>query len=892
MRPEHWLFTIPLRLRSLFRWAQADQELDDELRDHLQRKTEQYVAQGMTQEEARRQARLDLGGIEQTKEKCREARRVNWIQDFVQDLHFGARTLRKSPGFAAAAILILALGIGANTAVFSVVNAVLLKPLSYRDPDRIVALSNSSTGREAATALSEPVSIPDFQDWHDQSSSFEAMAYYSSRENAVIRGSTAEYARVTKVSPDFFRVFAVEPLIGRSFTVEEMKRGAGGAAMISYTYWQSHFGGEPHVLGQTVRCPDSNAIVGVLPPGFRFPNNTDIWVPEVGVPLANFHAAPVQPGSRGGHNFLAIGRLKAGVPVKQAQMEMTTIARRLEQQFPETNRGRSVAVTRLRDAMVGNVRVMLYLLLGAVTVLLLIACANTATLLLGKATARTREVAVRAALGASRKRIVSQLVTESLLLAFVAGLLGLMLAYFGSKIIVALAPADVPRLAETDIDRWVLGFTLGVSVVTSLLFGLVPAFYASKVELSDALKQGGTRTATGGWRFGVRGVLVVAEIALAVTLVSAAGLLIKSFVALHNVALGFRPENVLVARATVPGSFFVSIARTREFFKDMLARVGTLPGVLADGATMEPPGHVDSTGAYLIDQLPAQPDWSRAPSVVLSVVAPGTFAALGIPLKSGRDFSNTDTLDRPFVAVVNEALVRKSFPNQDPLGRTIFCTFDSSEGMKIIGVVGDVRQGGPESEPMPECYMPYLQHGFNGATLSLVVRTAGDPGPLEQTLRQLAHQTNPDAPMKFTTMEAMLSEGVAAPRFRTFLFAVFAGLALCLAIAGVYGVMAYTVGQRSNEFGLRIALGASTGSVVRLVVGQGLALACIGLVLGLAASIACTRLLKAMLFEVQPNDQATFVAVATLLAIVALLACYIPARRATRVDPMVALRYE
>lgn len=307
---------------------------------------------------------------------------------------------------------------------------------------------------------------------------------------------------------------------------------------------------------------------------------------------------------------------------------------------------------------------------------------------------------------------------------------------------------------------------------------------------------------------------------------------------------------------------------------------------------MEPPGYANSMGAYFIDHLPAQPDWSRAPSVVLSVVAPGTFAALGIPLKSGRDFNDSDTLERPLVAVVNEALVRESFPEQSPLGRTIFCSFDSSEGMKIIGVVGDVRQRGLEREPMPECYMPYLQHGFNGATLSLVVRTVGDPAALEQTLRRLAHQMNPDAPMKFTTMEALLSEGVAAPRFRTFLFVVFAGLALCLAIAGVYGVMAYTVGQRSKEFGLRIALGASTGSVVRLVLGQGLALTGIGLALGLAASTAGTRLLKSMLFEVQPNDPPTFAAVAILLTVVALLACYIPARRTTRVDPMVALRDE
>jgi putative ABC transport system permease protein len=872
---------LRLRLRSLFLRHNVDRELEAELQFHLDQLVEENAATGITPDEARRLALLKIGGITQFQEECRDMRRVNYIDDLLRDLQYAARNLHRNPGFAVLAILIMALGIGANTAVFSVVNAVLLKPLSYRDPDRIVTLSNSSTTREAPTALSEQVSIPDFQDWHDQSSSFDSMAYYSSHETAVLLGSTAEYARVTAVSSDFFRVFSVEPFIGRSFTAEEMKRGAGGAAMISYTYWQSHFGGDPRALGQAFRSPASQPIVGVLPPGFRFPNNTDIWVPEVG-----------PPGSRGGQNYLAVGRLKAGVPVKQAQTDMTVVARRLEQQFPETNGGRSVAVTRLRDEMVGNVRLMLYLLLGAVTVVLLIACANTATLLLGKASGRIREVAVRAALGASRKRIVRQLVTESLLLALVAGLLGLVLAYWGSKTLVALAPGDVPRLAEVGIDRWVLGFTFGMSVLTSLLFGSVPAFYISKVELSDALKQGGTRILSGGRMAGIRGALVVLEIALAVTLVSAAGLLTKSFVALENVALGFRPENVLVMRATVPAPPSADIVRTRQFFRDMLARVATSPGVLAAGATMAPPGYVDSTGAYLLDHLPAQPDWSRAPSVVLSVVAPGTFAALGIPLRSGRDFTGSDTLDTPFVAVVNEALVRKSFPKENPLGRTIFCPFDSLQGMKIIGVAGDVRQRGPEHEPMPECYMPYGQHAFNGAALSLVVRTAGDPKALVQTLRRLAHESNPDAPMKFTTMQAMLSDNVAAPRFRTVLFGVFAGLAVCLAMAGVYGVMAYAVGQRSNELGLRIALGATTGSVVRLVLGQGLALACIGLGLGLAASIAGTRLLKSMLFQVQPNDPFVYIAVAVMLGMVALVAGYIPASRAARIDPVVALRQE
>jgi putative ABC transport system permease protein len=867
--------------KRLWRRSQMEAELEKELSFHLEQETSRLMARGWAPDEARRQARLALGGPEQVKEQCRDARGTRWLEDLLQDSRYALRTFRQKPGFTVVALLTLALGIGANTAVFSVVNAVILKPLAYRDADRIVTLSDSSTTRETPTALSKQVSILDVQDWRDQSLSFEALAYYVSRETAVILGSAAEYARVTSVSPDFFRAFAIEPFVGRAFTVEETEPGAAGAVMISYTYWQSHFGGDPRALGEIVRADGPRPIVGVLPPGFQFPNNTDIWMPAVG-----------PPGSRGGRNFLAVGRLKTGTPVEQAQTEMTVIARRLEQQFPNTNRGRSVTVTRLREEMVGNVRLTLYLLLGSVSVVLLIACANTATLLLGKASARGREVAVRVALGASRKRIVRQLVTESLLLALVAGFLGFVLAYWGSKTLVALAPADVPRLAEVGIDRWVLGFTLGISVITSLLFGSIPAFYVSKVELIDALKQGGTRIASGGRMVGIRGAFVAAEIALAVTLVCAAGLLIKSFVALHNVALGFRPENVLVMRATVPAPASVGIARARQFFKDMLVEVATLPGVLAAGATMAPPGYVDSTGAYLIDQLPEQPDWSRAPSVVLSVVAPGTFAALGIPLKSGRDFSDSDRLDRPFVAVVNEALVRESFRNQEPLGRIIYCPFDSLQGMKIIGVVGDVRQRGPEREPMPECYMPYEQHAFNGATLSLVVRTAGDPNALAQTLRSVAHETNPEAPMKLTTMEAMLGENVAAPRFRTVLFAAFGGLAVCLAMVGVYGVVAYAVGQRSNEIGLRIALGASTGGVVRLVLWQGLTLACIGLGLGLAASIAVTRLLQSMLFQVHPNDPWVYIAVSVVIGAVTLVAGYVPASRAAKIDPVAALRQE
>jgi predicted permease len=876
-----WLTQFRLAIRSVFLKSRADQELDEELQYHLQRETEQALHTGLTPQEAHFAALRAMGATAKSKDECRDMRRVNAIDDLFRDLRYAGRALRRAPGFAALSILIMALGIGANTAVFSVVNAVLLKPLSYRDPDRIVTLSDFLTTRAGPTLLSKQVAILDVQDWHDQSSSFDAMAYYSARESPVMPGAIAEYAQAARVSAEFFRVFAVEPVAGRSFTADEMKPGSSGALMISYAYWQSHFAGDPAALGRTIHVYGRPLqIVGILPPAFRFPDKTDLWLPSI-------NRGPPEP--RGGQNYLAVARLKPSVSLEQAQTEMTTIARRLELQYPETNKTRSVAVARMRDEMVGDVRLTLYLLLSAVSVVLLIACANTATLLLGKATARFREVAVRVALGASRRRIVRQLITESLLLAFLGGALGLLFAYAGSRALVALAPASVPRLTETGIDQRVLAYTLGISMLTSLLFGLVPALHALKVDLNDALKSGGTRSVIGGGLVRTRGVLVVAEIALAVGLLSGAGLLIKSFLALHNVDLGFRPENVLVMRASLPGP---ATPVASQFFRDVLAQVAKVPGVLAAGATMAPPGYVDSSGAYIVDVLPPNPDWTAAPSSVFSIVAPGTFAALGIPVRSGREFNEGDVSERPLVAVVNEALARKSFPGQNPIGRTIFCPFDTLNGMTIVGVVGDVRQRGPALEPMPECYMAYRQHGYNGATLSLVVRTVGNPETLADTVRRVARERSPDVPLKFTTMEAALSENVAAPRFRTLLFSVFAGLAVCLAMVGVYGVMAFAVGQRSSEIGLRMALGASTGSVLRLILGKGLALASIGLALGLAAAAAGTRLLTTMLFQVQPNDPLVYLVVAVLLGIVALAASYFPARRASKIDPLTALRQE
>ena len=799
------------------------------------------------------------------------------------DFKFALRSLRKNPGFTLLAVTVMALGIGANTAVFSVINAVLLKPLAFREPDRVVTLSTlwKKNGGHGI------VSAPDYHDWHDQSTAFSAMAYYNHDDVSVAVGRAAEYVHVAVVTPEFLRVFAVEPAIGRFFTPEEVKPGSAAAVVVSASFWQSHFGGNPGVLGQTVRMFDKNlAIVGVLPTGFHFPDKTDVWFPA--------NAIFEEVNSRGGHNYRVVGRLKPDVSLPEAQAQMKAIGARLETQYPDTNRDESVAVMQLRDAMVSEVRLTLYLLLGTVGLVLLIACANVANLLLAKATVRTREIAIRAAVGASRGRIVRQLATESLLMALAAGAVGLALAAWGADALVALAPADVPRLAETHIDTGVLGFTFGISVLASLLFGLAPALQLSRADLNEGLKQGASRAVAGGTAGRVRGALVAGEIALAVVLLSGAGLLMRSFAALHDVTLGFRPEKVLVMATSVPASSDIeSTRRAARFYKKLSAEIAVLPGVLAVGATRSTPGNVESNGDYWIDRPPGPADIrTNNPQAVFSVVTPGALAALGIPLRRGRDFNEGDLYEAPFNAIINEAFARKAFPGQDPIGHVVYCGFDSDKGMKIVGIVGDVRQFGPATAPWPEIYMPNDQHPRTATDLNVLVRTATEPGALIDTLRRKVRALSTDVPVKFTTMEASLAENTAAPRFRTLLLSVFAGLAVILAMAGVYGVMAYTVGQRSGEIGLRMALGADTSDVLRLVLRQGLTLAAVGLAIGLAGAFAASRLLTSMLFEVKPNDPLTYAGVAVLLGLVTLAASYIPARRAANVDPLVALRQE
>jgi putative ABC transport system permease protein len=792
------------------------------------------------------------------------------------DLKYALRSLRKDPAFSILAVLVMALGIGANTAVFSVVNAVLLRPLAYRDAERIVTLASlwKTHGTQGQ------VSAPDFHDWHDQSTSFAAMAYSEDESGAVSAGSSAEFTEVAAVSPEFFTVFSVAPTVGRGFTPEEWKSGSG--VVIGYAYSQNHFGGAPDAIGKTVRMFDHTfTVVGVMPPGFDYPAKSAVW-------MAVNSVFP-DTESRSAHNYRVVGRLQAWVTLRQAQAEMKGIGDRLERLYPDSNRNKNVAVTAMRERMVGNLRFTLYLLLGAVGMILLIACANMANLLLAKASSRGREMAIRAAVGASRARIVRQLIVESSVLAVVSGAAGVVLARWGTPALIALAPGNVPRLDEATLDARVLIFTLGISLLSSLVFGLAPALDASRVDLNDALKQGTARTGLGSRSRRLRGALVVAEIAISVVLLAGAGLLLRSFQALLNVPLGFRADHVLAMEAAVPASDLAGRRRASLVYKEALAMVQSLPGVTAAGLDRSPPGDTASDGSYYIDHLPSNYG-VNAPQAVFSVVSGGVFQTLGIPLRVGRDFNASDTYDAPFTVIVNDSLARKTFPGENPIGHTLFCGFDSAKGMTIVGVVGDIHQLGPASSALPEILMPYEQHPM--PDMQLLVRTAGEPGGIADNLRRFVQTRSPDTPVRFTTLEQRLAENVAAPRFRTLLLVAFATLAMLLAMAGVYGVMTYVVGQRTGEIGLRMALGASPGNLLRLILRQGLTLTALGLGLGLAAAMAATTFLRSMLFEVKTTDPLTYAGVAVLLALVALVASYIPARRAMRLDPLRALRRE
>ena len=801
------------------------------------------------------------------------------MKNLWQDIRYGIRVLAKAPAITAIAILTLSIGIGANTAMFSVVNAVLLRPLAYHEPDRIVTLASlwQKSGNHG------PVSAPDFHDWHDQATSFDSMAYYEDDECAAAPAAQSEYAHCAAITPEFFDVFQLQPAAGHFFTEEERK---SGAVIISHAYWQQHFAGEYAAIGKTIRVFDrSLTIAGVAPAGFHFPEKTDIWYPA--------NSVVPETVSRSGHNYRVIARLKPGVTPGAAQAQMTTIATRLAQQYPASNEGKSAAVVLMRDEMVSDVRLTLYLLLGTVALVLLIACANIANLLLAKATGRAREIAIRTTMGASRSRIIRQMLTESGLLALTAGALGLLIAIWVSALLVRLAPSDIPRLNEIGLDWRVLAFTFSAAGISTMLFGIAPALHATGVDLNQSLAQSGARGSSSRSARRLHGALIVVEVAVSVVLMTGAGLLVRSFDALLKVQMGFSAEKIIVMETDVSASDLASSRRATQLYKQFLARVSTIPGITSVAGVRGLPGQASSDGTYWIDRLPPENELGiSGPQAVMSVVTPGYFRTLNIPMLGGRDISDRDTFDAPFSALINQALAQQAFPNQDPVGHLIYCGLDSLQPMTIVGVVGNVRQFGPAVPPWPEIYMPYEQHPQPSTALSFVVRTALPSGAITGTLRDNLRTISPDVPAKFITMESELSESVAAPRFRALLVSAFALLALILAMAGIYGVMAYSVAERTREIGIRLALGAQSTGVLRLVITQGMQRVGIGLGVGLIGALAATRVLSSLLFGVKAVDPATFVAVFAVLLGVAFVANYFPARRATRVDPMVALRYE
>jgi putative ABC transport system permease protein len=808
------------------------------------------------------------------------------MDTLLQDLRYAWRSLRRQPAFAIVAVATLALGIGANAAIFTVINAVLLRPLAFPHPERVVAITTDWRN----TGVRGSVSAPDFHDWHDAASSFEAMAYYTGGETSVSVAGASEYATAIRVTPGFFRVFGVEPEAGRVFAATDETAGAPLAAVITHEFWVHRFGGAPAALGGTVGFGEQTfTVIGIMPPGFRSPDRGEVWVPA--------WTRPETP-SRSAHNYRVVARLKEGIALAQSQAEMTTIAARLETAYPASNDQKGVAVTPLQDQLVGDTRSTLYLLLAAVALVLVIACANVANLLLARATARANEMAVRAALGAGRCRLLRQLITESLVIAVAAGIVGLLLARWGVAALVAIAPANLPRLAEVHVDVRVLLFAVAASIVASLLVGVLPALQSSRADLNASLRHGGRGGVLGGSGGRLRSALVVAEMAVAVALVVGASLLIRSFLALGVVDLGFETDRLLVLETSVPARDVAGAERATAFYEQLLPRLATMPGVRSVAAVRGLPtararfGHESNGGYWLEGGDDPRTAGVRLPQAVFTVATPDFFKTMGIPLRRGRDFSARDRAGAPYIAIVNDALARQAFGDADPIGRRIACGLDSPEFMTIVGVVGDVRSREPSRPPAPEIYMPFLQHQRTATALAIIARTAGDPMSVANAFADTIRTANPNVPVRATTMTQVLSTAVATPRFRTLIVGVFAALALVLAMAGVYGVMAYAVSRRTSEIGVRIAMGANRPAILRLVMGQGLQLAAIGIVIGCALALALSQALRGMLFAIAPTDPLVFVAVPILLLATAAAATAVPALRASRVDPIQALRSE
>jgi putative ABC transport system permease protein len=802
------------------------------------------------------------------------------METLLRDIRYGLRGLLKRPGFTIIALIALALGIGANTAIFSLVNAVLLRPLPFAEPDRLVwVYGNIRNGGNRAS-----VSPLDFLDYRTQNTTFEEFAASISVPVPLNLTGSGEPERLTAaaVTGNYFQALGVKPALGRTFLLENEKPGNDQVAVLSYPLWQKRFGGDPAILGKTITLDGKScAVLGVMPQDFSFPQSAELWVPM------NFDASPGMK-QRKAHFLRPIGRLKAGVTLAQAQADTDAVARRLEEQYPETNKSWNLRLVSLREQLVGNTRPTLFILFGAVGFVLLIACANVANLLLVRAAGRQKEIALRTALGAGRFRVVRQMITESVLLALAGGALGTLLAVWGVELLVKLSAGSIPPTAQVRIDATVLGFTLLISLVTGVLFGLAPALRTMKLNLSESLKEGGRSPGEGAQRNRTRSVLVVLESAVAVVLLIGAGLLVRSLIQLQNTSPGFDAHNLLTMNVQLPREKYATREKAAGFFEQLESRLGGLPGVENVGLISELPlsGQPNDMPYTVEGRPPVSIDQSFDDDFRL--VNQQYFAAMRIPLLRGRNFTEQEVRQSAKVVVISELLARQTFPNEEPLGKRLIMMM-GKEPFEIIGIVGDIRHRALEFGPAAAMYLPTYENGG----MNIVIRTKGEPTSIAAAVRKEVQGIDPEQPVAAVkTMEQWLDTSVAGPRYRTALLALFALVALVLASTGIYGVMSYSVSQRTHEIGVRMALGARQRDVLKLVVRQGMTLVVAGVGLGLIGAIALTRVMSSLLFGVTAKDPATFVAVAALLTLVAFVACYLPARRATKVDPLVALRYE
>jgi predicted permease len=871
------------RLLRAFHTRTLERDMDDEMRFHVEMEVADLIARGVPPDEARRRALISFGGVERFKDEGRDARGVGPLEDFIRDVRFGARSLRRRPGFAAVVVLTLAVGIGGTTAIFGAVHGVLLAPLPYREPDRIITVwtSDRVEGEEQ-----QDVAPGNFIDWRERQRSFATFAAAQPYSMDYVGPDGPEHLGTWLVSEGFFETFGVRPLLGRVFMPEEYTAGRNNVTVIGEDAWRSRFNADPRIVGrQLILDSVPRTIIGIMPRSFRFPPEREVWQPKV------FDEDDRR--SRRSTYLTAVGRLAPGATLARAQSDLDAVAAQLAREYPRTNTGVGVKLVSLPEQTVGHVRSALLVLMGAVGLVLLIACGNVAGLLLARAVQREREVAVRVALGAGRGRILRQLGAESLVLALAGGLAGLLVAFGGLAAIRALGPETLPRLDEIAIGPSVLAFALATTLGAAVVFGIAPAVHATPTDVREKLAAAGTRSGTGRPRRRLQNGFVVVQFALALVLLVGAGLLVRSFVSLLRVERGFDPHNVLAVTVQSWGYYRKPELRA-SFVREATERLAALPGVQAAGMTSSLPfapriGQ-DEAGFEIEGRPIASPD--QAESVKAAAVTSGYFAALRIPLRQGRHFVATDDGTAARVAIVNDALVRRHWPNESPLGKRIKVSIERPPGLRtIVGVVADVRHGGLHEAPQPTVYAPHAQ-APTGAN-AFVIRTTGDPLATLGQVRAAFRAINGAMPLaSTTTLESLLDDSLRERRFHLALLGAFAVVALLLAALGVYGVMSHATSERTHEIGVRMALGARGADVLAMVMRQGALLAVAGAIGGLVGAAAVTRLLRGMLYGVTPLDPFAYLGAGVLLLVAAALACYLPARRAARLDPVRALRAE